>query len=138
MAVNRAPKRPRSRTEILQGAGLVQSLVSMAFGVTLEELQAPSRSKAHIAFARQCAMYLCHVTLGMSLSEIAMAFRRDRTTVSHACHLVEDARDDEDLDARLSCLEASVNNFSGDMSAFGEALALGDTAPLMLKRGGRA
>jgi len=37
----------------------------------------------------------------LSLTEVARGFARDRTTVSHACHLIEDRRDDPDFDARL-------------------------------------
>src|SRR6218665_1405538 len=40
------------------------------------------RANCHV---RQIAMYVCHVALGISLSDIGQAFGRDRTTVSHAC-----------------------------------------------------
>jgi hypothetical protein len=35
-------------------------------------------------------------------------FERDRTTVAHACALVEDRRDDPALDAQLGYLEEAV------------------------------
>ena len=53
-------------------------------------------------------MYLAHVTLGASLTEIGNLFERDRTTVAHACALVEDRRDDPALDAQLGYLEEAV------------------------------
>ncbi len=55
--------------------------------------------------ARQIAMYVCHVVLRLSLSEIGRAFGRDRTTVGHACHVVEDRRDDPAFEAFVSALE---------------------------------
>lgn len=60
------------------------------------------RANCHI---RQIAMYVCHVSLGISLSDIGQAFGRDRTTVSHACGVVEDRRDDPAFDDFVSALE---------------------------------
>jgi hypothetical protein len=42
----------------------------------------------------------------LSFEAIGRAFDRDRTTVSHACRVVEDSRDDVGLDHRLAALEA--------------------------------
>ena len=53
-------------------------------------------------------MYLAHVVCRLSLSEIGVVFARDRSTVAHACGLVEDQRDDPILDAKLDCLERAV------------------------------
>ncbi|MEM6850345.1 MAG: helix-turn-helix domain-containing protein [Pseudomonadota bacterium] len=80
-------------------------MVATAFHVSPDDLTAPTRRKARVAFARQVAMYLCNVAMGLSLSQIAEAFRRDRTTVSHACHLVEDRRDEVAFDAWLDAME---------------------------------
>jgi chromosomal replication initiation ATPase DnaA len=44
----------------------------------------------------------------LSLTEVGMLFARDRTTVSHACSVVEDRRDDPELDGRLEHLERAV------------------------------
>ena len=60
------------------------------------------RAACHV---RQIAMYVCHVALGISLSDIGQAFGRDRTTVSHACGVVEDRRDDPAFDDFVSALE---------------------------------
>lgn len=68
----------------------------------------PSRGSADAAFARQMAMYLCHVGFGISISRVALAFGRDRSTVAHACHLVEDRRDDPAFDQLLCALEQAV------------------------------
>jgi chromosomal replication initiation ATPase DnaA len=53
-------------------------------------------------------MYLSHVGLGMSLSRVAFAFERDRSTVAHACHRIEEMRDDLAFDNWLEALEQGV------------------------------
>ncbi|WP_375570365.1 helix-turn-helix domain-containing protein [Ahrensia marina] len=86
----------------------VEACVALVFGVRHESLRASTRGKADVARARQVAMYLCHTTLGFSLTTVGDLFDRDRTTVSHACRVVEDLRDVSDFDARLSYLEHTV------------------------------
>jgi hypothetical protein len=66
---------------------------------------APARAAA---FARQIAMYLAHVGFGLSMAEVGRAFGRDRTTVVHACHLIEDRRDDVSFDQMLDHLEQAA------------------------------
>ncbi len=85
----------------------IEALVAAAFAVPLIELRAASRRRAPIAFARQSAMYLAHVVLGLTYSEIGRAFGRDRTTAAHACQIVEERRDDPRIDALLSRLEGA-------------------------------
>jgi hypothetical protein len=71
-------------------------------------LMSEGRGDAKAAFARQVAMYLTHVAFGMSLQRVGFAFARDRSTVAHACHLIEDRRDDAEFDNLLDQLEASL------------------------------
>jgi Bacterial dnaA protein helix-turn-helix len=71
-------------------------------------IRSQTRGPAGVARARQRAMYLAHVSGGLSLTAVGLAFGRDRTTVRHACALWEDARDDGDIDFALSCEEASL------------------------------
>jgi chromosomal replication initiation ATPase DnaA len=79
--------------------------VALDFGLDAMALVAPSRGAPQVAFARQVAMYLAHVGFALSFEAIGRAFGRDRTTVSHACHVIEDRRDDIWLDYRLATLE---------------------------------
>jgi hypothetical protein len=79
--------------------------VARDFGLNMVALFAPTRGAPRIAFARQVAMYLAHTGFELSLETISRVFARDRTTVSHACHVVEDGRDDIWLDCRLEALE---------------------------------
>ncbi len=58
---------------------------------------------------RQIAMYVCHVALGISMSDIGQALGRDRSTVTHACHVVEDRRDDLAFDEFISSIERLVS-----------------------------
>ncbi|MBN9029026.1 helix-turn-helix domain-containing protein [Rhizobium sp. YJ-22] len=75
------------------------------------------RATAHV---RQIAMYVCHVALGLSQSEIGLAFGRDRTTVGHACAVVEDRRDDPAFDEFVAAVERLA------VSVFGAAGAARD------------
>lgn len=97
--------RPGTDRAILAGR-MVIGLVSFATGVSESAIMAPNRGPGETARARQIAMYLLHTCLSAPYGEVARAFRRDRTTVSHACRLIEDMRDDPRHDRLLSRLEA--------------------------------
>lgn len=86
----------------------VEPAVAAIFGVDVCDLRSSRRGSPPVAFARQVAMYLGHVVCRLSLSEIGTVFSRDRSTVAHACGLVEDQRDDPIFDAKLDYLERAV------------------------------
>lgn len=86
----------------------VIALVARQKNVPIRLLTHTSRSRLPVARARQLAMYLSHVMLGRSLLEIGEAFGRDRTTVSYACALIEDMRDDPAFDDEVSRLERQI------------------------------
>ena len=88
---------------------LIPNLVSDVFHVPVYVLFLTKRGKAKHALARQVAMYLLHICLGKSFSEIGRIFGRDRTTVSHACQLIEDKRENFHMDWTLSLMEQSVS-----------------------------
>lgn len=89
-------------------ASLLACLVAAAHGVTVQELFHHSRSRAPIAATRQLAMYLMHVALGRSLTEVGAFFHRDRTTVSYACAQVEDQRENAKFDAEIEIIETQL------------------------------
>lgn len=91
---------------------IVEQAVALAFDVPVGELRAPTRRRAPVAFARQVAMYMAHVAYGLSLTEVGVLFGRDRTTVAHACSLVEDRRDEPGFDRSLDHLEAAIATLS--------------------------
>ena len=86
-------------------ADVISAAVAAAFTVPLSELRHPSRRRASVALARQSAMYLTHVTLGLTFAEVGRVFGRDRTTAAYACRKIEDRRTDIGLDTALAELE---------------------------------
>jgi chromosomal replication initiation ATPase DnaA len=92
----------------------IAALVADEFGLDAATLISPTRGAPRAAYARQVAMYLAHVGFALSFETIGRAFDRDRTTVSHACRVVEDSRDDEKLDRRLALLETMCAAFDED------------------------
>lgn len=99
----------RRELEMAAHTACLHALVGAALRVPVEELSAPTRRKAPIARARQIAMYLAHVALGLSLTRIAIGFGRDRTTAGHACRLIEDLRDTGEFDRTLAFLEFAAS-----------------------------
>jgi chromosomal replication initiation ATPase DnaA len=87
---------------------LIEQTVAPAFAVRRAALWAATRGSPPDAFARQVAMYLAHVGLGLNLSQVARLFARDRRTVAHACALVEDRRDAAPFDRALDLLEGAL------------------------------
>ena len=55
--------------------------------------------------------HMSDVRLGLNLGEVGKVFQRDRTTVGHACRLIEDRRDDEQVDFLINCLERAVEEW---------------------------
>lgn len=96
-----------------QRALLVQITVAEMTGVRLTALCGEGRGAVRAAFARQMAMYLCRLVFAMSLSDIAMAFGRDRSTAKHAIQRIEEAREHPDVDRRLAWMEAALQRAGG-------------------------
>ncbi len=88
-------------------AFLVQA-VGCVFEVDAAHLLAPTRGCAANARARQVLMYLAHVACGLTLTDVGCLFDRDRTTVAHACRVVEDGREDEEFDSAVEIVERLV------------------------------
>jgi len=86
----------------------VAALVCRRHDVPISLIFSASRCRLAVARARQLAMYLSHVVLGQSLTEVGRGFGRDRTTVSYACALIEDMRDDPAFDAEVTALESQL------------------------------
>ncbi len=91
---------------------VVDAAVSVVFAIDVVRLQAESRGQAQVAHARQVAMYLMHCAFSLSHTDIGRAFSRDRTTVAHACAIVEDRRDDDIYDRTLTNLEEIVRRLA--------------------------
>jgi len=63
------------------------------------------KGKSEISYGRQIAMYLMHCIFGTPKTRIGDVFGRHFSTVSHACRLIEEHRDDSVLDRKLIGLE---------------------------------
>ena len=86
----------------------VIALIAQEKHIPIRLLMHRSRCRTGTARARQLAMYLCHVAVGRSLQAVGEVFGRDRTTVSYACALMEDMRDDRGFDDAVAALELRI------------------------------
>jgi len=98
----------RRRAADAASAQLAAGVASYALGAPEADILELRRGPAATAFARQVAMYLCHTGFELSLARVAAAFGRDRSTVAHACHAIEDRRDEPHFDLWIGALEAML------------------------------
>jgi chromosomal replication initiation ATPase DnaA len=103
------PERQKLKEQHAQIANIVGSVVAHSLQVPPAEMFAQTRCRASTALARQIAIYLLHTGVGLSLNQVAPLFKRDRTTVAHACRKVEELRDDQHIDTLLGHLERSLD-----------------------------
>lgn len=89
-------------------ARLAEAAVCAALRLPPVALRQRQRGVSRAAFARQAAMYLAHVGFGLTMSRVGVCFGRDRTTVRHACTLVEDRRDQPGFELALAALELGM------------------------------
>jgi chromosomal replication initiation ATPase DnaA len=95
---------------------MVTGVAAFALGEVASDLDR-DRMRRGAVNARQVAAYVAHVALGMSVQRIAYAARRDRSTIAHAIHRIEDARDDDKFDLWLESIESAVTSAPGPDSA---------------------
>lgn len=91
---------------------LIELAVIRVFGVAIVDLRTSNRGYAKVALARQAAMYLAHTACSLTLTEVGRLFLRDRTTVAHACSVIEDRRDDPVFDHVMELLERIVRELA--------------------------
>ena len=93
----------------------VQEAVAARLELSVDDLLSPSRT-AHVARARQLAMYLTRELTDLSLPAIAEAFnRRDHTTVLHAIRRVErSALDDASVSRTVEELTSELNEIRSE------------------------
>jgi hypothetical protein len=97
-------------------ARLTESAAAAMAGLPVQTLRGPARGGPAVTQARQVAMYLSHVVFGLSFSRVGVCFGRDRTTVRHACRLVEDGRDDDACEFGLTAIELGLLAISAALS----------------------
>jgi len=104
-AESRSVLRRHSAERRLQLCDGIIDIAAALFSLPGRELRRGGRTASDISRVRQIAMYVAHVALGMTMREVGLGFGRDRTTVLHACHLVEDMRDDAEFDRIVAVFE---------------------------------
>ena len=89
----------------------IMEAVANYFYIPGEQMISQNRSK-DVAYPRQMAMYMIRQELEYSFPDIAKIFKRDHTTVMHACNKIEEerknSRETEDVIKKLH------NNIRGD------------------------
>jgi len=98
----------KSRGEDAAKARLSADIVGYSLGASSAAFLVEGKGAPDAVFARQVAMYLCYTAFELSLARVAVAFERDRSTVSYACHRIEDRRDEPVFDQWIESLEAMV------------------------------
>lgn len=104
-------KSSSDRTDPLRqaaGARLAEVAMAAIARIPPAALRGRRRGRARTALARQMAMYLAHVAFGLSFTRVGLCFGRDRTTVRHACAVIEDRRDDPGQEFGLTALELAL------------------------------
>jgi len=89
-------------------AGIIAEVVSASLNVDLTEILSSRRCRRGVSLARQISMYLAHTVYEIPMRRIARAYGRDRTTVSYACRVVEEMRDEPRFDAIVGAIEAAL------------------------------
>ena len=99
----------RQQEHCIEFCDALIDLLGVTYGVEGTELRSPKRCRRDVALARQIGMYVAHTGFGIAIKYVAAGFSRDRTTVMHACHVVEDLRDAADYDAMVATFERNAN-----------------------------
>lgn len=100
--------RPTAKRRDEAALEICECLIDIAaalFSVSSKELRRPGRTAVPVSRVRQIAMYVAHVVLRLTMGEVGAGFGRDRTTVLHACQVIEDMRDDPEFDRVVLMIE---------------------------------
>ena len=93
-------------------ARLTVTAVGLEFSLphlTLDANQRSGTTKPEV-FARQIAAYLCQTVFNMSIPRVAQLFSRDRSTITHALNVIEEAREDPVFNRKLLGMEAFLTH----------------------------
>lgn len=88
----------------------VLSLVASIYDVPVGELVHVTRGSNKAVAARQVAMYLSHIVLAMTITDLAKAFHRRPSSTLHAVRRVEAMRENAKVDLTLSWLESFLRD----------------------------
>lgn len=97
---------PKRRDEVaMDVCECLIDIASALFSLPSKELRRSGRTAMPVSRVRQIAMYVAHVVLRLTMGDVGRGFGRDRTTVMHACRIIEDLRDDPEFDRVVSMFE---------------------------------
>lgn len=97
-----------------QRAGLARLIAAQVHGVTVEELRKPTRGRPHVSRARQIAIHLTRRVFGLSYNQLAAEVGRDRSTIQHACDLVERMREENaEFESSIGWMETMLRRAAG-------------------------
>ena len=89
----------------------IMEAVANYFYIPVEQMISQNRSK-DVAYPRQMAMYMIRQELEYSFPDIAKIFKRDHTTVMHACNKIEEER--KNSHETEGVIKKLHNNIRGD------------------------
>jgi Bacterial dnaA protein helix-turn-helix len=92
-------------------SSFAEATVALAFAQTFNTVRAPTRSIAEHAFVRQLAVYMTNTTFAQNFTAIGRTFGRERSTISHACTLVESARQTPHINTALVALDHALREW---------------------------
>ncbi|MGC6471934.1 MAG: helix-turn-helix domain-containing protein [Parvibaculales bacterium] len=95
---------------------LVVANISIVHRMPINAIMDTRRGRKRVSEARQLSQYLCHISFRQSFSDIGKSFKRDRTSVSHACQRIENLRDVGNYDLATDCLEWGVVSLARSLS----------------------
>ena len=95
----------RRNEEVIELCEGMIDVTAALFNVNSKEMRRTGRTAFDVSRVQQIAMYVSHVVLGLSMAEVGKGFQRELATVLHACHLIEDMRDDRDFDRIIGMTE---------------------------------
>lgn len=108
--VLRRDRLEQSRREATCLKAVVAEVVCHAYGIRPDALEGPSRGMAHVSLARQVAMYLVSTVGNLDHAAVGRLFGRDRTTVRHACAVVENRRDEDTFEETMTLMQGNVEH----------------------------
>ena len=77
-------------------------------------MRKPTRGRPHVARARQIAIHMARSVFAMTHKQLAAEFGRDRSTVHHACNLIEGMREDStEFDSTLRWMKTLLRRAAG-------------------------
>ena len=101
-----------------QRASLAQFIAAQVYNISVEEMRKPTRGRPHVARARQIAIHMARSVFALTHKQLAMEFRRDRSTVHHACNLIEGMREESaEFDSTLRWMETLLRRAAGQKDA---------------------